>query len=268
MVTRNPFPGGRGMGGFGLSGPVPRDLLVLIGVLIATLALKAFDSTRIVPALLELTPLAWQRGFLWQLVTYPFIGAGGPGFGFLLELLFLYMFGRDVFWGLYRRHFWRMTVFCAVAAGAVAVATDALMTLAGSPAPMPFVILQGQHVLLALFAAAFATAHSDAQILLMFILPVPARWLFAIEILFAFMAFLNTRDLPGFLGICAAVGFAYLYVKSSGSAKGGKRIFREMRLRMQRWWIQRKLDRAKRKRGFRVIPGDKGRNVRKGPWVN
>jgi len=43
-----------------------------------------------------------------------------------------------------------------------------------------------------------------------------------------------------------------------------------MRLRLERWWIQKKLDRARKKRGFRVIPGGGKRdpNVRKGPWVN
>jgi hypothetical protein len=45
---------------------------------------------------------------------------------------------------------------------------------------------------------------------------------------------------------------------------------RELRLRMERRWIQWKLERMKRKRGFRVIPGDGERNpdVRKGPWVH
>lgn len=254
------------MGGFGLGGPAPRDLLILLAVVFATFALGFF-----VPAvdLLRLTPLVWTRGFVWQLVTYPFIGFGGAGIWFLLELLILYMFGRDVFFGLYRRHFWRLIVTCAVGAALVAVAVHVLTSLTGFMAvPAPFVLMQGQRMLLAIFVAAFATANADATILLFFVLPIRARWFLWLEILFAFMGFLGTRDLPGFLGISAAVGLSYLYVKSSGSAKGGKRIFREMRLRVERWWIQRKLERAKRKRGFRVIPGEKDKNVRKGPWVN
>jgi hypothetical protein len=273
VVTRNPFPQRPGMGGFGLGGPAPRDVLILLGVLFVTFPLRFFESTAIVPALLQLTPLAWQRGWVWQLATYPFVGFGSPGIWFLIELFILYMFGKDAYLGLYRRHFWRLILWSAAGAAVVAVAVHALMTLAGAEIPAPFVIMQGQRMLLTIFIAAFATAHADASILLFFILPIRARWFIWLEIVFAFMAFLSTRDLPGFLGICAATALSVLYVRSSGSMRGGKRTLREMRLRMERWWIQRRLDRERKKRGFRVIPGEGKRdprdpNVRKGPWVN
>lgn len=254
---------------FGLGGPPPRDLLVLLGVLLFTFVLRFFEATQIVPRLLQLTPFVWKPGLVWQLFTYPFIGYGVPGFGFLLELLFLYIFAKDVFAGLYRRHFWRLIVWAGTGAAVAAVLVHILVTFTGLMAvPDPFTIMQGQRILLAIVVAAFATAHRDATVYLFFLLPVPARWMFAVEFLFALMAFLGTRDLPGFVGICAAMGLSYLYVRASGSMRGGKRTFRELRLRMERWWIQRKLDRARRKRGFKVIPGDKGPNVRKGPWVN
>ncbi len=146
----------------------------------------------------------------------------------------------------------------------------ALLTVTGAMAvPLPFALMQGQLILTTIFIAAFATAHSDATILLFFILPLRAGWFLWLEILFGFIGFLSTKDLPGFLGICAAVGISNLYVRSSGSiAKGGRRTFREMRLRLERWWIQKKLERNRRKRGFRVIDGERDRNVRKGPWVN
>ncbi len=265
MVTRNPTPGRMD---FGLTGTPPVDLLVLLGVLIVTFVLRFFASTQLVPLVLELTPFVWMRGWVWQLATYPYVGYGSPGIGFLIELLILYMFGKDVFFGLYRRHFWRMIVFASVAAAVVATGVHALQVLTGGAAPGAFSILQGQRMLLAIFIAAFATAHRDATVYLFFFLQIPARWLFVVEGLFALMAFLATRDLPGFVGILAAMGFTYLYVRSSGSVRGGRRTFRELRLRLERWWIQRKLDRARRKRGFTVIQGDKGPNVRKGPWVN
>jgi hypothetical protein len=40
-----------------------------------------------------------------------------------------------------------------------------------------------------------------------------------------------------------------------------------MRLRMERWWIEKKLARMKKKRGLRVISGDK-RGDKRGPWVH
>lgn len=270
MVTRNPFPRRPDLGGFGLGGPVPRDLLVILAVLFVTFTLRFFAATAIVPALLQLTPAVWRSGFVWQLATYPFVGFGSPGIWFLLELLILYMFGRDVYFGLYRRHFWRLIVWCSVASALVAVAAHVLLTLSGAEVAAPFLIMQGQRMLMAIFIAAFATAHGDATIYLFFVLPIRARWFLGLEVLFAFMAFLATRDFPGFLGICAGVGLAWWYVRSSGSLRGGKRSFREMRLRLERWWIQRRLDRERRRRGFKVIPGDRDRdrNVRKGPWVN
>jgi hypothetical protein len=266
VVTRNPNPMRMD---FGLSGTPPKDLLILIGVLLVTFVLRFFDGTRIVPLLLQLTPLAWQRGFVWQLATYPFIGYGVPGLGFLIELLILYMFGKDVFFGLYRRHFWRLILWAGIGSALIAVGVHALLTLTRAmEVPDPFAIMQGQRILLAILIAAFATAHRDATVYLFFFLQIPAKWMFLVEFLFALMAFLGSRDLPGFVGICAAMGLTYLYVRASGSMRGGTRTFREMRLRMEKWWIQRKLDRARRKRGFKVIPGDKGPNVRKGPWVN
>lgn len=269
MVTRNPFPGRLGMGSFGLGGPAPRDLLIILGILFATFSLRFFATTAIVPALLQLTPGVWQRGWVWQLATYPFIGAAGSGIWFLLELLFLYMFGRDVYFGLYRRHFWRLILWSSIGAALVAVVTHMLLTLTGAMEfAVPFGIMQGQWMLLVIFIAAFGTAHRDATVYLFFVLPVPARWMLWVEILFAFMAFLFSRDLPGFLGICTAVGLSYLYVRSSGSLGGGRRTLRELRLRLERWWIQKKLDRARRKRGLRVIPGERDRNLRKGPWVH
>jgi len=266
VVTRNPFPARMD---FGLGGPAPKDLLILIGVLLVTFVLRFFEVTRIVPLLLQLTPLAWQRGFVWELATYPFIGYGVPGLGFLIELFILYMFGKDVFLGLYRRHFWRLILWAGIGSALIAVGVHALLTATGAmEVPTPFAIMQGQRILLAILIAAFATARRDATIYLFFFLPIQAKWMFLVEFLFALMAFLGSRDLPGFVGICAAMGLTYLYVRASGSMRGGTKTFREMRLRMERWWIQRKLDRARRKRGFKVIPGDKGPNVRKGPWVN
>jgi hypothetical protein len=266
-VTRNPFPSRID---FGLSGPAPRDLIAILAVLFVTFSLGFFQSTQAVPAALILTPEVWRNAQVWRLATYPFVGAGSAGIWFLVQLLILYMFGKDVFFGLYRRHFWRLIAVSALGAGLVAVGVHVLLSLTGlMTVPAPFLLMQGQLILTTIFIAAFATAHADATILLFFILPLKARWFLWLEILFAFMGFLGTRDFPGFLGICTAVGVSFLYVRSSGSiSKGGRRTFRELRLRVERWWIQKKLERNRRKRGFRVIDGERDRNVRKGPWVN
>lgn len=253
----------------GLSGPIPQDLLILFSVLFITFSMQYFEATSFI-GLLRLTPAVWQAGFVWQVVTYPFIGSGS-GIFFLLTLIFLYMFARDVFYGLGRRHFWRLVLAAAVGAALVALAVDLLGRLAGWSPERPFVLMQGQSLLWALFVAAFATANRGATIY-MIIFPIEARWFLALELLIAFIGFLGSKDLAGFLGICTAIGIGYAYVRSGGRGIG----FREMRLRMERRWIAWKLDRNKRKRGFRVIPGEGtggkrtggGGDVRKGPWVH
>jgi membrane associated rhomboid family serine protease len=255
-------------GGFGgLTGPIPRDLLILFGVLFATFAIPHLGGEGLIRLLL-LSRNVWS-GYVWQIVTYPFIGIGG--FFILISLIFLYMFARDVFYGLGRRHFWRLVLAAAAGSALVALLVDFLLRQAGWVNDAPFVLMQGQSLLWALFVAAFVTAYRGATIYMIFF-PIEARWFLALEILFIFVSFLfsgepgQPKDVPGLFGMYTAVGIGVGYIRS-----GGKGIrLRELRLRMERRLIQWKLDRGKRK--FRVIPGDRNRGgngeVRKGPWVH
>jgi hypothetical protein len=235
-----------------------------------TVTLSSFEATRALPRLLTITPDVWQRGFLWQLVTYPFVEAWGPSLGFVINLILLFLWGRDVYWGLGRRHFWRLILISAVGAGILAVLVDLAASLAGGIEANRFVLMQGW-TLLSILLAAWARAHRGATILFMFILPIEAGWLIALELLLAFIGFLITHDLPGFVGICTAIGISWGYIARGGRIGLGKRDLREYRLRLERWWIQRKLHRARKKRNLRVIPGergDRGGDVRRGPWVH
>jgi membrane associated rhomboid family serine protease len=250
----------------GLGGPIPRDVILILAALLVTFTLAQFEGTRLVPALLRLTPLVWMRGFLWQLVTYPFTAFEPASFWFAILLLMLAMFGRDVYTGLGRRHFWRLLLASTVGGGVAAALVNLLLTLAGVGASgasgamdeSAFAMMHGPWVMLAVFVAAFATANRHATIYLI-VIPIEARWYLALEVLFAFIAFLQTHDFAGFVGVLTAMGIAVLYIVRGGRVvKGGKGGLREMRLRTERWWIQRKLDRMKKKRGFRVIPGERG----------
>ena len=262
-TTTNP-----GFGGFGgLTGPIPRDLLILFSVLFATFALQYFVDPFYI-LLFRLTPAVWMRGFVWQVVTYPFMGYG-DGIFFLISLIILYLFARDVFYGLGRRHFWRMVFAGAIGSALVALLIDVLLRQMDRVGETAFVLMQGQSLLWALIIAAFVTAYRDSTIY-MIIFPIEARWFLLLEILVIFIRFLQTKDLPGLLGMYAAVGIGVWYVRSGGGRWIG---LRELRLRMERRWIQWKLERGKRKRGFRVIPGagerDRGNgSPRQGPWVH
>jgi hypothetical protein len=261
-------PQHRGLPSFGLGGPggrAPRDLVALLALLFVTFSLQFFAATAAIPALLRLTPAVWQRLWLWQLVSYPFVGTGAAGVWVLLELFFLYLFGRDVHRQLGVYGFWRLLLGASLVASVVAVATQLALASFGLGAPAPFVLMQGQHLLFAVLIAAFAALFRDATIYLFFVLPVQARWFVPIELLLAFVGFLSTHDFAGFVGLSSAVGASWFLL--AGGRRGAG--LRETRRRLERWWLSRRLERLKRRSGLRVVR-DRGRDTGggPGPWVH
>lgn len=244
--------------GFGAGGPIPKDLWILVAALLVTYSLYFFETTEPLVRLLELSPNVWQRGYVWQLATYAFI-AQPAGLWFLVSIVILFFFGRDVFRVLGRRHFWRLLLWGAMTASAVAVVVEIVWALTGMR-HLPFVIMQGATMLLTILVAAFATLYRNAVIYLMFVLPLPARWFLWLEILFAFLAFLPTKDFAGFVGTCVAVGTTYS-ILTSGSLR---RALREYRLRAERWILEQRM--KQRRRRFKVVKKDD--DVFRGPWVN
>jgi hypothetical protein len=256
LIYRPQQPGGTGFGGFASSGlPVPKDLIGILAALFITYSLQFFQSTAIIPALLRLTPEVFRRGFVWQVFTYPAIGWGRSGLWFLLSLLILFWFGRDVFWRLGRQRFWLLLVRAAVGAALVAIVVQLVQVFSGTGATgaAAFQLMQGQNILLAIVIAAFATLWGEATILLFFVLPIKARWFLWLEILFAFIGFLESKDFAGFCGVSAAVFLTYTGLKMGGA--GG--VFHNWRKRGERFILERRLERLKRKRRFDVIDGDK-----------
>jgi hypothetical protein len=255
VIYRPQQQGGMRFGGFAGSGlPAPKDLIAVLVVLFVTFSLQFFEGVAVIPALLRLTPAVF-RGFVWQIVTYPAIGWGSSGLWFLLELLILFWFGRDVFWRLGRQRFWLLMVRAAVGAALVAVVVQLVQGMAGLGASgiAAFQLMQGQRILLAIVIAAFATMWGEATILLFFVLPVKARWFLWLEILFAFIGFLESKDFAGFCGVTVAVFLTYSGLRSGGAGS----VLHDWRKRAERLVLERRLDRLKRKRRFDVIDGDK-----------
>ena len=256
MIYRASPQRGASFGGFAGSGvPVPRDLIGILVALFVTFSLQFFASTAVVPAFLRLTPAVF-RGFVWQPFTYPFIGWGGSGLWFLIELLILFWFGRDVFWRLGRQLFWRLVARAAVGAAVVALVVQLLLSMTGTGAEglAAFQLMQGQRILITIVIAAFATLWGEATILLFFVLPVKARWFLWLEILFAFIGFLESKDFAGFCGVCIAVFLTYSSLKPGGPGA----VIRGWRKRGEHFILKQRLDRLKRKRRFDVIDGDGG----------
>ena len=256
----NPYSRGPSLGGgaFG-SGPVAKDLVGLLLVLFVTFSLSQLGMGLLM-AWLRLSPATWPVGLLWQPATYGFVGTGAPSLWFLLELLILFWFGRDVRNALGKKKFWRLLILATLAAGLLAVATYFVSSLVGFSPVRPFLILQGQRVLLTTTIAAFAAMRPNATILLFFVLPIQAKWFIPLELLFAFMAFLASgpglfgKDLPGVVGLFVAVGATlWLLGRRSGGRRSGGGMFKEARLRIEKWLIQRKLKRMRKKNNIRAV---------------
>lgn len=266
-TPRGPWSGGPGGISLPPLTPAPRDLVILLAVVFATYSLGAFPATAWFPALFHLGNALWPLGLVWQVFTYPFAGFGPPSVWILLHLLILYWFARDVFYRLGRRRFWRTLLTATVTAGVAAVTVQtAVMLLSGRTNPPPILLLQGQWALLTFAIAAFATLNRHATILLMFVLPIQARWFLWIEVLLAFIGFLMTHDLAGFTGICVLVGGTYALLSAGGPA----RLFRDWSLRAKRRRLERQLECERKKRRLRVLEGggEKGEEPRRGPWVH
>ena len=246
---------GGGFGGIGGSGaPVSKDLIGILVALFVTFSLQFFQGTAVIPDFLRLTTDVF-RGFVWQPFTYAFVGWGASGIWFLLSLLILFWFGRDVFWRVGRQAFWLMLARGTIGAAIIAVIVQLVMTVSdiGAAGPGAFQLMQGQRILLAIVIAAFATLWGEATILLFFVLPVKAKWFLWLEVLFAFIGFHESKDFAGFCGICTAVFLTY-----SGFQRGGARnLLRNWRKRVEAFILQKRLDRLKRKRKFDIIDGGK-----------
>jgi hypothetical protein len=164
-----------------------------------------------------------------------------------------------------RARFWRLLFTVTVVAGLAAVVVDVAMALVGADVPARFQLMQGQRMLATVLVAAFAVLHRYATILLFFVLPIQARWFLWLEILIAFIGFLGTKDLPGFLGICAAVGLTVLLLRPGG-LQGGP--WRTVRQRWDRYRVQRRLGRRRRKAGLTLVRPDGRREPPGGGWVH
>ncbi len=244
-------PRGRGIS-MGGGAPPPEDVLILIGVVFTTFVLQFFSVTAFIPGILRLGPLVY-RGAIWQTVTYAFIGFGPASLWFLLSLLILFWFAGTVFRRLGRRRFWTLILQVTLFAAVVAVLVRGAGMLMGLSSPAAFLLMQGQYMLVTVMIAAYASLYGNATILLFFVIPIRARWFLALEVLFAFMGFLSTRDFAGFMGLCTAVGLTWALLEPGGPRRG----LRDARLRLRQMITEQRLARMRRKRKFDVIDGGK-----------
>lgn len=228
----------------------PADLVVLLAVLFGTFVLQFFAATAGLPAALRLTPSVWTGWQLWRLATYPLAGFGMPDLWFVLELVVLFFFARDVRAQLGARRFWLVALGVGSLAGAAACSAALAWPALAHGLGMPFQLMQGQRLWMAVMIAAFGALAGDAVVYLFFVLPVRARYFPLVGLGLAFVAFLATRDLPGLVGVITATGATWLWLRPGS--------LRRWRLQVERRVAHARLRRLERRRGWRVLDGGKG----------
>jgi membrane associated rhomboid family serine protease len=219
-------------------------LLVALGVLsIGTSALKAWvsaDLGQLIELQLVFRPIDLLSGKIWQLATYTLF-APDP-IGLIISALVLWVFAG----ALERR--WGMRRFLTFYFAAVVIAglLTALVSIVFPPVrTFPY---SGTWTAVEALCAAFALSFPDDQILLMFVLPIQAKYLIHISVgVTLLMVVMTGQVVPAIAPIFGLIaGIALM----SRAARPGQLL-----LRARVWWIDRRL-RARKLRVIRGLPND------------
>ncbi len=172
------------------------------------------------------------RGEVWRVFTYAFVA--GPSVWFLLEMLMLYYFGREVERGLG----WKR--FAILYAGLILLAPLLLQAVSVSGRLQSFA--GAQEVNFAIFAA-FTAMHPGAQ----FFFGVAARWVFAGLLAISALQDLADHQPSRVLVLVASNLLAVVLMKRAG--------FNEPLFGLSQWW--RLPDFLKPRPRFSVVEGGK-----------
>jgi len=220
---------------------IGKRLLILYTVVyVAELLLEHWLHIPVV-AFLQLYPPTADGFHVWQIVTHPFIHNPQAPLGFLINALILYFFAAPIEFALGTGRF--LALFYLSAIGA-ALAGMALGGVAGFNAPFMGMLPS----LLALIVV-FGLLNPEASILLMFILPVKAKYISygtAGITLLTFLAKANPYGAYHLGGILC--GWAYF--KAPGTYLDPQLLY----LKYLQWRLNR------RKSRFTVIDGKKGKD--------
>jgi membrane associated rhomboid family serine protease len=134
----------------------------------------AYFSKSFVRDYLELSLGGLRKGFVWQVFTFQFLHGGL--FHLLFNLLGVWFFGRVVEHRLGTRGFLQLYFLAGIAGGLFQVSYDWI-----TRTPLEISVVGASAGVLALLAA-FALLEPNAQILIMFVLPVRARYILWAEL--------------------------------------------------------------------------------------
>jgi membrane associated rhomboid family serine protease len=223
--------------GFGVS-LTQTGKTMLIGYVVIYILELVFEHWLAVPLYgwLALGPLNSGLFHVWQLVTHPFIHNPGAPFGFLINCLIFYFFAGTVESALGTRRF--IKLYCTAALGGMVIG---LLFSALSAFSTPF---SGMMPSLLSLIVVFGLLQPEATILLMFVLPVKAKFISYGTIAVTALTFLAKANPHGAYHL-GGILLAYLYFRPPGH------------LLNPNWWRWKYYERTQQKRRsrFTVIDG-------------
>jgi len=175
---------------------------------------------------------------VWQLITHPFIHNPGAPIGFLIDCVVFYFFAGTVESALGTRGFLQLYIIAALG-GAVACLLFGSMASFSTPCAgmMPS--------LLALIVI-FGLLQPEATILLMFVLPIKAKYISYGTVIVTALTFLAQTNLHGAYHL-GGIGLGWLFFRSPTHWLDPN------------WWRWKYFERSQKKRRtkFTVIKGEK-----------
>lgn len=190
---------------------------------------------------LILYPLGSSGFHLWQIITHGFIHDPGAPLSFVINCLVFYFFAAPVEQALGTKRF--LTLFFISAIGG-AICGLLFSTVSGFSVPF-----MGMMPSLLSLIVVFGLLNPEATILLMFILPIKAKYLSYGTVLITFLTFLAKANPHGAYHLGGML-FGYIYFKGPGNVLDPNLLY----LKYLQWQYKQK------KRRFTVINKDPKRD--------
>ncbi len=215
-----------------------KQLLIVYGVIYVLELL--FEHWIEVPVVsyLQLYPLQDPNFQIFQFVTHPFVHNPNAPFGFLINCLVFYFFSGPIEQAFGTKRF--LILFYISALGS-AILGFAFSSVSGFNAPF-----LGMLPSLLSLVVIFGFLSPEATILLMFILPIKAKYLSYGTILITVLTLLSKVNPHGAYHL-GGIFFGYLYFKGPKGLPTPNSVY----LKYLEWQLKRKRSR------FRVINGNK-----------
>jgi len=192
-------------------------------------------------AYLQLYPIKSNSFHIWQIFTHPFIHNPRSPIGFLINCIVFYFFAAPVEYVFGSKRF--VILFYLSAFGG-AICGLVFSSVSGFNAPF-----LGMLPSLLSLIVIFGLLNPEATILLMFILPIKAKYISYGTVLVTFLTFLAKANPHGAYHL-GGILMGYIYFKGPGTLFDPNLIY----LKYLEWQLKRKRSR------FRVIDGDKDKD--------